>query len=262
MNPLDKNSMFEKIESNVMNLQEWEGPELKIKFKTMEKYLEFLEKTNIKAGYFEPMHLINLKSRYELSKVPDPRMEIFKRIEKGLREGGYKGELTFNSNVGEIAKSLWDKGNERGYLNMCFPDMIGIWNSDMLKKDPMTIESAVEIAMDELVDYKIFHNFKDFQWDVNSPVEFLHYLISHLYLSLVGRIKRIQDRKFSLKLFNIKTSSFPKVGAGKLDINLEMLPSYASEEFHYYDIHTVKDGFKYSINAVFRKTLMHQEKQL
>nr|DAS92848.1 MAG TPA: hypothetical protein [Caudoviricetes sp.] len=138
---------------------------------------------------------------------------------------------------------------------MCLPDMIGIWNSDMPKKDPMTIESAVEIAMDELVDYKIFHNFKDFQWDVDHPIEFLHYLISHLYLSLAGRIKRIEDCKFSLKLFNISTSSFPKVSAGKLDIKLEMLPSYASETFYFYNIFTVKDGFKYSINAVIPKDL-------
>ena len=99
MNTINRNSMFEKIESNVMDLQEWKGPELKIKFKTMEEYLEFLEKTGIKGDYFEPMHFVNLKSRYELSKVSDPRTEIFKRIEKGLRGKGYKEELTFNSNI-------------------------------------------------------------------------------------------------------------------------------------------------------------------
>ena len=85
MNILDEKSIFEKFESNVMELQEWEGPEVKIKFKTMEGYLKFLEMIDLKPSYFEPMHLINLKSRYELSKVQNPRMEIFKRIEKGLR---------------------------------------------------------------------------------------------------------------------------------------------------------------------------------
>ena len=114
MNTINRNSMFKKIESNVMDLQEWDGPELKIKFKTMEEYLEFIEKTGIKTDYFEPMHLINLKSRYELSKVPDPRMEIFKRIEKGLRERGYKEELTLNSDIGKITESLWGKNSVRG----------------------------------------------------------------------------------------------------------------------------------------------------
>ena len=255
MNTINRNSMFEKIESNVMDLQEWEGPEVKIKFKTMEGYLKFLEDTGIKADYFEPMYLINLKSRYQLSKAPDPRMEIFKRIEKGLREKGYKEELTFNSNIDKIAESLWGKNSVRGYLNMYLPDIIEIWDSDISKKDPMTIESVIEIAMDKLVDYKIFHDFKDFQWDVDHPIEFLHYLSSHLYLSLAGRIKRIRDRKFALKLFNIKTSGFPKVSADKLDIKLEMLPSYASEVFYFYNIFTVKDGFKYSINAVIPKNL-------
>lgn len=262
MNPLDKSSIFEKIESNVMSLQEWEGPELKIKFKTMEEYLQFLEKTEIKPSYFEPMHLINLKSRYELSKAPDPRMEIFKRIEKGLKERGYKEELTLNSDIGKIAESLWGKNSVRGYLNMYLPDIIGIWNSDISNKDPSTIESAVEIAMDKLVDYKIFHSFKDFQWDVDHPVEFLHYLISHLYLSLAGRIKRIENHKFSLKLFKIDTSGFPKIDADKLDIELEMIPSYASEEFYFYNIHTVKDGFKYSINAVIPKDLNAPEEAI
>lgn len=68
-----------------MELQKWKGPEVKIKFKTMEEYLKFLEVIDLKPDYFEPMHLINLKSGHELSKVPNPRMEIFKRIEKRFK---------------------------------------------------------------------------------------------------------------------------------------------------------------------------------
>lgn len=255
MKNLNNNLQFEKFESNVMDLQEWQGPELKIKFKTMEGYLDFLEKAGIKPGYFEPMHLTSLKSRYELSKVQCQRTEIFGRIKKFLTERGYKKELAFNSNIGEIAECIWGKGIPRGYLNMYLPDAIGIWNSNITNKDPMTIESAVEIAMDELVDYKIFHDFKNFNWDVDHPVELLHYLISHLYLSLAGKIKREENSRFSMKLFKINSSSFPRVGAGLLNIELKMLPSYALEEFYYYNISTVKDGFQYSVNGVIPKDM-------
>lgn len=105
---------IDKIQSNVMDLQEWIGPELKIKFETMEDYLNSLNITGLKAGYFEPMHLINLKSRHELSKAKDPRAAIFVRIANGLKERGYKGELHLYSKVEEIAKSLWGKNSERG----------------------------------------------------------------------------------------------------------------------------------------------------
>lgn len=244
---------IDKIQSNVMDLQEWIGPELKIKFETMEDYLNFLNITGLKAGYFEPMHLINLKSRHELSKAKDPRAAIFVRIANGLKERGYKGELHLYSKVEEIAKSLWGKNSERGYLNMYLPNMIGIWNSNMVKKDPATIQSAIEIAMDELVDYKIFHDFKDFNWDVNYPVELLHYPISHLYLSLSGRVRRVKDSKFSIKLFEINTFGSPAIHAEKLDIRLKMLPSYAAESFYRYEISTIKDGFKYSVDGSILK---------
>lgn len=252
---MDKYLEFGKIESNAMELKEWQGPELKIKFDTMEGYLNFLEKAGIKLGSFEENHLITLKSRYELSKVKDPRSEIFKRIEEGLRKRAYTGKLTFESNIQEIAKSIWGKDSISGYLNMYLPYMIGIHDSNMVRKDPMTIESAIEIAMDELVDYDIFHEFKGFEFDVNSPVELLHYLISHLYLSLAGRIGREKDSKFSMKLFDIKSSGFPNISADRLDIDLKMLPSYASEKFYYYNISTIKEGFKYSVNGSIPKEL-------
>lgn len=187
--------------------------------------------------------------------MKDPRSEIFKRIEEGLRKRAYTGKLTFESNIQEIAKSIWGKDSISGYLNMYLPYMIGIHDSNMVRKDPMTIESAIEIAMDELVDYDIFHEFKGFEFDVNSPVELLHYLISHLYLSLAGRIGREKDSKFSMKLFDIKSSGFPNISADRLDIDLKMLPSYASEEFYYYNISTIKEGFKYSVNGSIPKEL-------
>lgn len=252
---LSENSPFEQFESNVMKLETYEGPELKIKFKTMDGYLDFLKKIEMKPDYFEPMHLITLKSRHELSKVRDPRVEIFKRIKVGLEKGGYKGDLTLQSSIEDIAESLWDKDNERGYLNMCLPKIIGIWDSDMFDKNPATIEGAIEIAMDELVDYDIFHKFKDFVFDVDEPVELLHYLVSHLYLSLAGRVNREKHSRFSTKFFNIKSSGFPKVGAGRLDIELKMLPSYALEEFYYYDVSTVKDGFTYRVHGSIPKDM-------
>lgn len=252
---LNKNSPFERFESNVMQLETYEGPELKIKFKTMDGYLDFLKKTDMKPDCFEPMHLITLKSRHELSKVRDPRIEIFNRIKAGLEKWGYKGKLTLQSNIDDIAESLWNESNERGYLNMRLSEMIGIWDSDMLDKNPTTIEGAIEIAMDELVDYDIFHKFKDFAFDVDAPVELLHYLISHLYLSLAGRINREEHFRFSTKFFKINSSGFPKSGAGRLDIELKMLPSYALEEFYFYDVSTIKDGFLYRIHGSIPKDM-------
>lgn len=252
---LNENHSFEQFESNVMKLETYEGPELKIKFKTMDGYLDFLKKIERKPEYFEEMYLETLKSRDELSKVKDPRSEIFRRIKVGLENDGYKGDLTLQSDIGYIAKSLWGKNSERGHLNMFLPKMIGIWDSDMFDKNPATIEGAIEIAMDELVDYDIFHKFKDFVFDVDAPMELLHYLMSHLYLSLAGRVRREEHSRFSTKFFNIKSSGFPKVGAGRLDIELKMLPSYALEEFYYYDVSTVKNGFVYRVHGSIPKDM-------
>lgn len=252
---LNENSPFEQFESNVMKLETYEGPELKIKFKTMDGYLDFLKKIERKPEYFEALYLETLKSRGELSKVKDPRSEIFRRIKVGLENDGYKGDLTLQSDIDYIAKSLWGQDSYRGHLNMFLPKMIGIWDSDMFDKNPATIEGAIEIAMDELVDYDIFHKFKDFVFDVNEPLELLHYLVSHLYLSLAGRISREEHLKFSAKFFKINSSGFPKVGAGQLDIELKMLPSYALEQFYYYDVFTVKDGFTYRVHGSIPKDM-------
>ena len=58
-----------------------------------------------------------------------------------------------------------------------------------------------------------------------------------------------------MKLFDIKSSGFPNISADRLDIDLKMLPSYASEEFYYYNISTIKEGFKYSVNGSIPKEL-------
>ena len=252
---LNENHPFEQFESNVMKLETYEGPELKIKFKTMDGYLDFLKKIERKPEYFEELYLETLKSRDELSKVKDPRSEILRRIKVGLENDGYKGDLTLQSDIGYIAKSLYGENSERGDLNMFLPKMIGIWDSDMFDKNPATIEGAIEIAMDELVDYDIFHKFKNFVFDINRPVKLLHYLISHLYLSLAGRINREEHFRFSTKFFKINSSGFPKSGAGRLDIELKMLPSYALEEFYFYDVSTIKDGFLYRVHGAIPKNM-------
>jgi hypothetical protein len=252
---LIENSPFENFKSNILELEAYEGPELKIKFKTMDGYLDFLKKIGTNPEYFEAMYLETLKSRHELSKARDPRAEIFRRIKAGLEKLKYKGELTFKSDLNKIAQAVWGKDVNESHLNFYLPDMIGIWDSDILRKNPKTIEGAIEVAMDELVDYEIFHKFKGFVFNLNKPVELLHYLISHLYMSLAGKIDREEHSRFSTKFFKIKTSGFPKVGPGRLDVELKMLPSYALEEFYYYDVFTVKDGFVYRIHGSIPKDM-------
>lgn len=125
---LIENSPFENFKSNILELEAYEGPELKIKFKTMDGYLDFLKKIGTNPEYFEAMYLETLKSRHELSKARDPRAEIFRRIKAGLEKLKYKGELTFKSDLNKIAQAVWGKDVNESHLNFYLPDMIGIWD--------------------------------------------------------------------------------------------------------------------------------------
>ena len=252
--------LFEEFKTNVKDIKSIEYPEVNIKFKDIYEYENFLNIIKVKSSFIEDNHILLIKERLKIAKIRDKKKYIFDKLKNFLKELGYTKEVTLRSSPFEISKEIDKDGFGFWCVGKGIDTYFNVIDLDTFSRNLCSIEGMVESIMDELVDYNLFIEYKDFKWDTNNPLRFLLYMMSHMYKSNKHFVSQHSYNSLNENVLSIRSlgSPYDYINCPDLEIYFGMNKSNSINSPHYFELSTNYNGTEYHIKAVFDKNLFNE----
>lgn len=253
--------LFEEFKTNVTNAKSFEYPEVNIKFKDIHEYEKFLNVIKRSPSPSEYEHILLIKERLKIAKIKDKKKYIFDKLKQFLKERGYTKEITLRSSPFEISKEIDKDGFGFWHAGKGLDTYFNIPNLNAFSRNLYSIEGMVESIMDELVDYDLFIKYKDFKWNIKNPLEFLLYMMSHMYRCKTCFVSKYIHSYLCMNILRFHSLGcvYEDINSPTLEIDFDMNKSDSIQGFNYFELNTSHDGFDYNIRAVFEKDLSNKD---
>ena len=241
--------LVEEFKNNMIDVKCFENPEVNIKFKSIEDYEKFMHLIDRRYTTIEENQILLIKERIKLSKIKDKEGYIFNKLKSFLIELGYKKEITLESSPSEISKEIFNNDFSLWNAGSGIDTYFNIPNITIFSRNTKTIGSIVESIMNELVDYDLFPKYTSFKWDINDPLRFLLYMMSHVYLCNKSRVTTFYCEDFCTKMLRFHSLGCVgyDINSPDLEINLEMNKS--RQKFDYILVTVRYNGTMYSVRG-------------
>jgi hypothetical protein len=253
--------LVEEFKNNIIDVKCFENPEANIKFKSIEDYEKFMNLIDRRYTVIEENQILLIKERIKLSKIKDKKEYIFNKLKSFLRELGYKKEITLESSPVEISKEICNNDSSFWNAGYGIDTYFNIPYITIFSRNTKTIGGIVESIMNELVDYDLFPKYASFKWDINDPLRFLLYMMSHVYLCNKSKVTTFYCEDFYTKMLRFHSLGCVgyDINSPNLEITLEMNKSRLIQKFDYILATVRYNGTRYSVRGFVDSGFVSQD---